>query len=47
VPSKLPVLGTPTADYELIDKKHSRANETELLENPRSRSAKLRILRKV
>jgi 16S rRNA (cytosine1402-N4)-methyltransferase len=47
VPSKLPVLGNPTADYELIDKKHSRANETELLENPRSRSAKLRILRKV
>ncbi|NTW95143.1 MAG: 16S rRNA (cytosine(1402)-N(4))-methyltransferase RsmH [Erysipelotrichaceae bacterium] len=47
VPSKLPVLGTPKADYELIDKKHSRANETELLENPRAHSAKLRILRKV
>jgi len=46
VPSKLPVLGTPKADYELIDKKHSRANETELIENPRAHSAKIRILRK-
>jgi 16S rRNA (cytosine1402-N4)-methyltransferase len=47
VPSKLPLIGTPKADYELIDKKHSRANETELLENPRAHSAKIRILRKV
>lgn len=47
VPSKLPVIGTPKADYELIDKKHSRASQQELLENPRAHSAKLRILRKV
>ena len=46
VPSKLPVIGTPKADYELIDKKHSRASQQELLENPRAHSAKLRILRK-
>ena len=47
VPSKLPVLGTPKADYELFDKKHSRATEKELQDNPRAHSAKLRILRKV
>jgi len=47
VPSKLPVLGTPKADYEQIEKKHSRATELELEENPRARSAKLRVLRKV
>lgn len=47
VPSKLPVTGTPKADYELIEKKHSRASEQELQENPRAHSAKLRVLRKV
>ncbi len=47
VPAKLPVTGTPKADYECIDKKHSRASEKELQDNPRAHSAKLRILRKV
>lgn len=47
VPSKLPIMGDLKADYELIDKKHSRATEEELQENPRSHSAKLRVLRKV
>ncbi len=47
VPSKLPITGDLTADYELIEKKHSRATEEELQENPRAHSAKLRILRKV
>ncbi len=47
VPSKLPVTGTPKANYECVDKKHSRASEKELQENPRAHSAKLRILRKV
>ena len=47
VPAKLPVTGTPHADYEVIDKKYSRATAEELFENPRARSAKLRILRKV
>ena len=47
VPSKLPVIGSPKADFELIDKKHSRASQQELQDNPRAHSAKLRILRKV
>ncbi len=46
VPRKLPIADLPLADYEVITRKALIADETELSENQRSHSAKLRILRK-
>jgi len=46
VPKKLPIAQLPQANYEVTTRKPIIADESELSENQRSHSAKLRILRK-
>lgn len=47
LPKNLPIKDIPQAMYELVTKNAVIADETELLENPRAHSAKLRVLKKV
>ena len=46
LPSDLPIANAPEAPFEMITKKPILPSESELLENHRSHSAKLRVLRK-
>ena len=46
LPSDLPIANAPEAPFEMITKKPILPSESELIENHRSHSAKLRVLRK-
>ena len=46
LPSDLPIANAPEAPFEMITKKPILPSENELIENHRSHSAKLRVLRK-
>lgn len=47
LPKNLPIKDIPQASYEFLTKNAVVADETELLDNPRAHSAKLRVLKKV